>query len=94
MNYQVWTLPASHEVDAIEALGNPGWNWNEYVKYQTRVDKQIKRASPREADVLDNVLFDTLEGMGLQENKYPYDGYKSGPFFVHCLSLCLYMIRH
>ncbi|KAI0743801.1 GMC oxidoreductase [Daedaleopsis nitida] len=24
---------SAHEYDAIEALGNPGWNWNQFLKY-------------------------------------------------------------
>jgi hypothetical protein len=33
-----WTKPPAGDVDAIEALGNPGWNWAEYLKY-TRISE-------------------------------------------------------
>ncbi|KAJ7636186.1 GMC oxidoreductase [Roridomyces roridus] len=36
MNYFCWTKPPAADVDAIEKLGNPGWNWDEYMKYSMR----------------------------------------------------------
>ncbi|KAJ7920180.1 GMC oxidoreductase [Mycena leptocephala] len=36
MNFHAWIKPPASDIDAIEKLGNPGWNWNEYVKYSQR----------------------------------------------------------
>ncbi|KAJ7156148.1 GMC oxidoreductase [Mycena filopes] len=36
MNFLVWMKPPAADVDAIEKLGNPGWNWQEYMKYSQR----------------------------------------------------------
>ncbi|KAI0707691.1 GMC oxidoreductase [Earliella scabrosa] len=33
LNFFGLTRASSHEYDAIEALGNPGWNWEEFLKY-------------------------------------------------------------
>jgi hypothetical protein len=77
-------------VDAIEALGNPGWNWDEYSKCQERVtNKQVKLAAPGDPHVLDDLYLETLAGMGLKENKNPYDGYTANPFLALRLFSCL-----
>ncbi|KAJ7048088.1 GMC oxidoreductase [Mycena amicta] len=36
MNFYAWTKPPAKDFDAIEELGNPGWNWSEYAKYTRR----------------------------------------------------------
>ncbi|KAJ7886669.1 GMC oxidoreductase [Mycena leptocephala] len=36
MNFCAWVKPPVKDVDAIEKLGNPGWNWKEYLKYSQR----------------------------------------------------------
>ncbi|KAI0743800.1 GMC oxidoreductase [Daedaleopsis nitida] len=33
LNIAMLDRAPAHEYDAIEALGNPGWNWNEFLKY-------------------------------------------------------------
>ncbi|KAI9060841.1 GMC oxidoreductase [Trametes sanguinea] len=33
LNFLGWNRASAREYDAIEALGNPGWNWNEFLKY-------------------------------------------------------------
>lgn len=33
MNFMCWIKPQAADVDAIEKLGNPGWNWKDYAKY-------------------------------------------------------------
>ncbi|KAJ7189182.1 GMC oxidoreductase [Mycena filopes] len=43
MNFYAWTKPPAQDVDAIEALGNPGWNWAEYLKY-TRISETFHAA--------------------------------------------------
>ncbi|KAA1466849.1 alcohol oxidase [Dentipellis sp. KUC8613] len=39
INFMVWTRPAAAEIDDFERLGNPGWNWNEYLKYSKKLEK-------------------------------------------------------
>ncbi|KAF4611726.1 hypothetical protein D9613_003994 [Agrocybe pediades] len=38
MNFYCWIKPPAFDMDAIEALGNPGWNWTEYEKYSRKVE--------------------------------------------------------
>jgi hypothetical protein len=33
MNFYVWSKPSAADIDAIEKLGNPGWNFEQYLKY-------------------------------------------------------------
>ncbi|KAJ7635381.1 GMC oxidoreductase [Roridomyces roridus] len=32
-NFYAWTKPPAADIDAFEKLGNPGWNWIEFLKY-------------------------------------------------------------
>ncbi|KAJ6542821.1 GMC oxidoreductase, partial [Mycena capillaripes] len=36
LNFYAWIKPPAADIDAIEKLGNPGWNWSEYMKYSQR----------------------------------------------------------
>ncbi|KAJ7108233.1 GMC oxidoreductase [Mycena epipterygia] len=36
LNFYAWIKPPAADIDAIEKLGNPGWNWKEYQKYSNR----------------------------------------------------------
>ncbi|KAH9481035.1 Dehydrogenase [Psilocybe cubensis] len=36
INFYAWTRPPAKDVDAIERLGNPGWNWDDFVKYSKK----------------------------------------------------------
>ncbi|KAJ7191624.1 GMC oxidoreductase [Mycena pura] len=36
LNFFTWVKPPALDIDAIEKLGNPGWNWTEYMKYSQR----------------------------------------------------------
>ncbi|KAH9476794.1 GMC oxidoreductase family protein Mala s 12 [Psilocybe cubensis] len=36
MNFYAWIKPPAADMDAIEQLGNPGWNWSEFEKYSKR----------------------------------------------------------
>ncbi|TEB21436.1 GMC oxidoreductase [Coprinellus micaceus] len=38
MNFLCWIKPPSQDVDAIERLGNPGWNWVDFQKYSLRAE--------------------------------------------------------
>ncbi|KDR78172.1 hypothetical protein GALMADRAFT_245205 [Galerina marginata CBS 339.88] len=33
INFYAWIKPPASDIDAIEKLGNPGWNWADYEKY-------------------------------------------------------------
>ncbi|KAJ7323864.1 GMC oxidoreductase [Mycena albidolilacea] len=50
MNFYAWTKPPAGDVDAIEALGNPGWNWEEYSKY-TRISETFHVAQKEQSDL-------------------------------------------
>ncbi|KAG2005782.1 pyranose dehydrogenase [Coprinopsis cinerea AmutBmut pab1-1] len=36
MNFFCWIKPPAEDVDAIEKLGNPGWNWADYEAYSKK----------------------------------------------------------
>lgn len=36
MNFYAWTRPPAKDIDAIEQLGNPGWNWEDFEKYSKK----------------------------------------------------------
>ncbi|GLB44236.1 putative (gmc) oxidoreductase [Lyophyllum shimeji] len=38
MNFYAWTRPPAADVDAWEKLGNPGWNWADYLRYSKKVE--------------------------------------------------------
>ncbi|KAH9934261.1 uncharacterized protein B0H18DRAFT_1114998 [Fomitopsis serialis] len=38
MNFYVWTKPPREAMDAIEELGNPGWNWKAYQELTMRTE--------------------------------------------------------
>ena len=37
LNFMVVTRPSKYEVDALEELGNPGWNWDTLLPYFKKV---------------------------------------------------------
>ncbi|KAI0046210.1 GMC oxidoreductase [Auriscalpium vulgare] len=37
LNFYVWNRPPAVDIDAWEKLGNPGWNWANYLKYSNKV---------------------------------------------------------
>ncbi|THH05003.1 hypothetical protein EW146_g10019 [Bondarzewia mesenterica] len=41
INFFCWTRPPAEEIDEIEKLGNPGWNWKNYQKYSQKVERFI-----------------------------------------------------
>ncbi|KAF7331343.1 GMC oxidoreductase [Mycena kentingensis (nom. inval.)] len=49
MNFYAWSKPPAKDVDAIEQLGNPGWNWAEYSKY-TRISETFHPAAQEQLD--------------------------------------------
>ncbi|KAF8519998.1 GMC oxidoreductase [Hysterangium stoloniferum] len=36
LNFFAWIKPPAADVDAIEKLGNPGWNWESFFKYSKK----------------------------------------------------------
>lgn len=80
INGHCFITPSHQDVDAIEALGNPGWNWKNFSKYIKRSMEQVPNGIPHRSKALDDLYFDTLAGMGLKENKDPYNGNNVGPF--------------
>ncbi|KAF9007049.1 GMC oxidoreductase, partial [Cyathus striatus] len=36
INFYAWSKPPAGDVDVFEKLGNPGWNWKEYMRYSKR----------------------------------------------------------
>ncbi|KAJ7500951.1 GMC oxidoreductase [Mycena galericulata] len=36
LNFYAWIKPPATDIDAFEKLGNPGWNWGEYMKYSQK----------------------------------------------------------
>lgn len=41
MNFFCWVKPPAGDADAIERLGNPGWNWNDFMKYSQLTEKYV-----------------------------------------------------
>ncbi|KAI0070191.1 GMC oxidoreductase [Panus rudis PR-1116 ss-1] len=39
MNCMAWLKPHKEEIDAIEALGNPGWNWDNFERYSKKSER-------------------------------------------------------
>lgn len=37
INWMIWTVPQREEIEAIGKLGNDGWNWENFHKYQRKV---------------------------------------------------------
>ncbi|KDR78170.1 hypothetical protein GALMADRAFT_224541 [Galerina marginata CBS 339.88] len=38
INFYVWIKPPAADIDALEKLGNPGWNWANYEKYSKKAE--------------------------------------------------------
>ncbi|KAF8585254.1 GMC oxidoreductase [Ramaria rubella] len=41
VNLMVFTRASSGEYDALEKLGNPGWNWSEFLKYMKKSETTL-----------------------------------------------------
>ncbi|KAH9886305.1 GMC oxidoreductase [Cubamyces lactineus] len=50
MNFLMWTRPQRQDIDAIEALGNSGWNWERFYEYSKKTERFV---SPQKATVED-----------------------------------------
>ncbi|EKM58756.1 uncharacterized protein PHACADRAFT_135864 [Phanerochaete carnosa HHB-10118-sp] len=49
MNVLAYTEPVHEEMDMLEALGNPGWNWETFQKYAKKAEG-FRTPCPREID--------------------------------------------
>ncbi|KAA1477083.1 GMC oxidoreductase [Dentipellis sp. KUC8613] len=38
MNFYVWNKPPAEDVNAVEELGNPGWNWDRFHEYSKKAE--------------------------------------------------------
>ncbi|GJE91578.1 GMC family oxidoreductase [Phanerochaete sordida] len=47
INFMVWTKPPAEEINDMERLGNPGWNWKNYQKYAQKAERFIEPSSPQ-----------------------------------------------
>ncbi|KAI0653729.1 GMC oxidoreductase [Cubamyces menziesii] len=57
MNFLMWTRPQRQDIDAIEALGNPGWNWERFYEYSKKTERFV---SPQKATVEDRYSKDAV----------------------------------
>lgn len=39
MNFMIWGKPSATDMDALESLGNPGWNWKNFEELTLRVEE-------------------------------------------------------
>ncbi|KAI0067077.1 GMC oxidoreductase [Artomyces pyxidatus] len=49
LNFYVWNRPPAVDIDAWETLGNPGWNWKNYLKYSNKSETFIPPTDARVA---------------------------------------------
>ncbi|TFY75596.1 hypothetical protein EWM64_g8416 [Hericium alpestre] len=42
INFMCWTRPPAAEIDDIERLGNPGWNWKNFKKYSDKLERFVE----------------------------------------------------
>ncbi|KAF8585239.1 GMC oxidoreductase [Ramaria rubella] len=45
VNFLAFTRASSGEYDALEKLGNPGWNWSEFLKYMKKSETTMPTAT-------------------------------------------------
>ncbi|KAH9967749.1 hypothetical protein BGW80DRAFT_1462090 [Lactifluus volemus] len=49
INFYVFTQPPASDIDAIEKLGNPGWNWETYIRYSRKSERFTPPSAQEEA---------------------------------------------
>ncbi|KZT09996.1 GMC oxidoreductase [Laetiporus sulphureus 93-53] len=47
LNAMLWTRPQREDIDAIERLGNLGWNWDHFYEYSKKSEKLAFVLTPR-----------------------------------------------
>ncbi|KAJ3556844.1 hypothetical protein NM688_g1797 [Phlebia brevispora] len=56
INFLCWSKPPRQDIDDVERLGNPGWNWGNYQKYLRRTEGFIE--PPKDFQVKHGMDFD------------------------------------
>ncbi|KAI0768345.1 GMC oxidoreductase [Trametes elegans] len=51
MNFLMWNRPQRQDIDALEALGNPGWNWDRFYEYSKKSEKFSSPSAASEEDL-------------------------------------------
>ncbi|KAI0071186.1 GMC oxidoreductase [Panus rudis PR-1116 ss-1] len=49
INCLVWVKPQEDEINMLESLGNPGWNWENFHKYSKKTERVYPQAPPQRA---------------------------------------------
>ncbi|TFK47199.1 GMC oxidoreductase [Heliocybe sulcata] len=62
INFCAWTKPPAQDIDAIEKLGNPGWNWSEYIKYSMK-SETFREASEDQMSIYPHTYDKDYRGM-------------------------------
>ena len=39
MNFMIWSKPSATDMDELEKLGNPGWNWKSFQDLTLRAEQ-------------------------------------------------------
>ncbi|KHN95701.1 GMC oxidoreductase [Metarhizium album ARSEF 1941] len=63
INGMVWIRPTKAEVDQLEALGNPGWNWESLEPHMAAIERNMP---PTKAQI--------AQGAGLDPDVHGHDG--------------------
>ncbi|KAL0569975.1 hypothetical protein V5O48_011980 [Marasmius crinis-equi] len=50
MNFSFWSVPPKEDIDDWERLGNKGWNWDNYHKYQNKTVTYVPLDASSRAD--------------------------------------------
>ncbi|KAH9945914.1 uncharacterized protein BXZ73DRAFT_95435 [Epithele typhae] len=77
INFLGMNRSSAHEYDAIEALGNPGWNWEEFLKYMVKSETTFpldSQAYPTHFNALHTAITTTFEKVGVPLNSEPNSG--------------------
>ncbi|KDQ14400.1 hypothetical protein BOTBODRAFT_159613 [Botryobasidium botryosum FD-172 SS1] len=58
MNFSSYHRPPAHDIDAFERLGNPGWNWDRFMRYS----KKAETFQPPTAEEIEKYSYYTNQG--------------------------------
>ncbi|EPS97882.1 hypothetical protein FOMPIDRAFT_142301 [Fomitopsis schrenkii] len=50
-NFMIWGKPSATDMDALESLGNPGWNWKTFQELTLRVEDFTEASADQHAEV-------------------------------------------
>ncbi|KAI0728960.1 GMC oxidoreductase [Fomitopsis betulina] len=50
MNFMIWGKPSATDMDALESLGNPGWNWKNFEELTLRVEDFTEASADQHAE--------------------------------------------